>query len=91
VRSLSDVSGVEAVVIRHVTVIVFLHQRQIVHEHMLRNFQHCQQLTALEYRVHGSLSLFKLRFCLLHSKLSNVTALFLFYIENHFFSFVFAR
>jgi len=38
VRGLRDVSGVQTVVIRHVAVVVFFHQRQIVHEHLLRNF-----------------------------------------------------
>ena len=51
---LRDVSGVKTVVIRHVTVIVFFHQRQIVHEHLLRDFQHCQQLVALECTAHDS-------------------------------------
>jgi len=54
VRGLRDVSGVQAVVIRHVTVVVFFHQRQIVHEHLLRDFQHREQLTTLEYtKKHG--------------------------------------
>ena len=52
-RGLRDICGVQAVVIRHVTVIVFFHQRQIVHKHLLRNFQHRQQLMALEYTAHG--------------------------------------
>jgi len=38
VRGLCDISGVQTVVVRHVAVVVFFHQRQIVHEHLLRNF-----------------------------------------------------
>jgi hypothetical protein len=49
VYALNNVSGVDAVVVRHVTVVVVLHPRQEVHHHLRRDLECLEQVAPLLY------------------------------------------